>query len=228
NELSGEQYASALKFIEEMPGDPAAREDLLGYLERWRLDYRQLMARGQPIWSVFFHADEPPAIYWAHAIILAVFVLFTLGVCTRVTSALAFLGALSSVHRHSAVPLGMDTMQTILLFYLMVGPSGAALSVDRLVARYRALRARPAGAAGWEVPGPEPSVLANFVLRLVQIHFCFIYLASGLAKLKGPAWWEHTAIWYTVANPEFSPTNWGIYNYALQFVTSHRPLFALG
>ena len=26
---------------------------------------------------------------------------------------------------------------------------------------------------------------AGFALRLIQVHFCFIYMAAGLSKLKG-------------------------------------------
>src|SRR5262249_41747962 len=69
---------------------------------------------------------------------------------TRVTAVLTFLGTLSYINRNSGVLFGMDTMQTILLFYLMVGPSGAALSVDRLVGRHPGApaRERAGGAAG--------------------------------------------------------------------------------
>jgi hypothetical protein len=110
----------------------------------------------------------------------------------------------------------------ILLLYLMIGPSGAALSVDRLIARYwaswRALRGRR------PVPDylePRPSVSANFTLRLIQVHLCVIYLVAGLAKLKGPAWWEGTAIWKTMANFEFSPMHFSPYLDFLHFLSNH-------
>ena len=73
---------------------------------------------------------------------------------------------------------GMDTMMMILLLYLMIGDSGAALSVDRWLERRRA-RGRPADQA------LKPSWSANFAIRLVQIHFCIIYLVSGASKLLG-------------------------------------------
>ena len=36
---------------------------------------------------------------------------------------------------------------------------------------------------------------ANLGIRLIQVHFCFIYLAAGLSKLKGDAWWNGFAFW---------------------------------
>jgi hypothetical protein len=57
---------------------------------------------------------------------------------------------------------------------------------------------------------------------LVQINFCFIYAASGLSKLKGPAWWGHTAIWTTMANPEFSPTIYAPYRWFLLQLSDYR------
>ena len=40
---------------------------------------------------------------------------------------------------------------------------------------------------------------------MFQVHFCFVYMSSGISKLKGPAWWNHSAAWMTLVNPEFGP-----------------------
>jgi hypothetical protein len=222
-----------LVYLEHLPTDRAERDDLLGYLQSWRLDKRLLVAEGQRTWSVWYHIQDPAVMAWVHGAIIVVMVLFTLGFCTRVTGALTWLAALSYINRSQAVLFGMDTMMNILLVYLVIGPSGAALSVDRLIARFRAARAaqreaRRAGVApSYALADPPRLVSANLAIRLIQIHFCFIYLASGLSKLKGPAWWEHSAPWYTVANPEFSPIDWPIYEQALRAMTYFRPIFNL-
>ena len=52
-----------------------------------------------------------------------------------VTSVLTWIAAVGYIHRTQQILFGMDTMMNILLIYLMIGNSGAALSVDRLVAR---------------------------------------------------------------------------------------------
>jgi hypothetical protein len=75
--------------------------------------------------------------------------------------------------------------------------------------------------------GPRPSALANFTMRLFQIHFCFIYAASGFAKLKGAAWWGQYAAWSVMANPEFCPVQYSAYTWLLREIASIRPLLAV-
>jgi hypothetical protein len=182
-------------------------------------------ARGQFLWSVYFHITDPNWIIAAHVAVLAVFLLFTLGVCTRVTSALAWMAAIGYVQRLPNHLFGMDTMMVLLLFYLMIGPSGAALSLDRVLARWMQRRrgALPSPAAG----RPQPSVLANFALRLVQVNFCIIYLASGTSKLLGSAWWNGTALWLCMANASFAPMKVGAYYDFLIFLCQHRWLWEI-
>jgi hypothetical protein len=103
----------------------------------------------------------------------------------------------------------------------MIGPSGATLSVDRLIARWWARK------KGLPEPEVEPSVSANFALRLMQIHFCIIYLASGLSKLQGNAWWAGTAVWGTMSNYAFAPMNWPLYVDFLKLMCSSRFLWEL-
>jgi hypothetical protein len=42
-----------------------------------------------------------------------------------------------------------------------------------------------------------------------------MYLSAGLAKLKGTAWWNGTAPWYCLTNPEFSPLHIPYFRQAL-------------
>src|SRR5690606_18059771 len=110
------------------------------------------------------------------------------------------------------------------LLYLMISPCGQAFSLDRWLERRRARRR--AGDPNLELP-PAEYVSANFAYRLLQIHFAIIYLAAGLSKLLGSAWWNGNAIWLTLANPGFSPMDFGPYYYFLHFLTGHRWLFGL-
>ncbi len=116
---------------------------------------------------------------------------FTLGLFTRVTAVLTWLAAVSYIHRTQQVLFGMDTMMNILLLYLMIGNCGAALSIDRLLARRRAARLS-LGRTGTideatkaYLAAPPKSMAAGFALRLTQVHFCIIYMAAGMSKLKG-------------------------------------------
>jgi hypothetical protein len=231
-ELPQSQRVALAKFIKELPGGEEGRK-ILEYYDFWRMDPRDTYAQGAYNFSIWFHISDPGTMWTVHICALIVFLLFTLGVFTRVTSVLAWLTALQYIHRSQQILFGMDTMMNILLFYLMIGPSGAALSVDRLIARYRAARAifkaggRPVPWADAVLAGPQPSALANFVLRLFQIHFCIMYAAAGLSKLKGGMWWRTTATWYTIANPEFTPLNYSAYEWVLRQIASIKPLMLI-
>src|SRR5436305_14433842 len=102
-------------------------------------------SQGYFAWSIFFHLTNPTWIWIAHLANLCIFFFLTIGFCTRVVSVLAWLAALSYIQRSPVSLFGQDTILNLVLIYLMIGPSGAALSVDSLIRRYlftrRALRA---------------------------------------------------------------------------------------
>jgi hypothetical protein len=206
----------------DAPLGPRAHE----YRARWGIDPRQTIDQGQPQFSLWFHLTDPGWMAVFHWLGVAAALLLTVGLWTRVTSVLTWLAVLGYIHRSPQMTFGQDTMLALLLLYLMIGPSGGALSVDRLIARYRA--ARGALERRRPVPtdlGPARSVSANVVLRLLQIHFCVIYLASGTSKMQGAAWWNGTAIWQTWTNYEFAPPRLALWTSFMHFLTDYRPLW---
>jgi hypothetical protein len=225
----------------ELDKDPERKS----YMKRWDgSDPHLAYAKGHYAFSIWFFVTDPFWMRVVHFTVLVLFVLLTLGVCTRLVTVLCWLAALSYVQRHYTAFFGMDTILSFVLLYLMIGPAGAALSVDRLIRRYvnawRALRARSSGrkagsvgaeelkkAEGLELDRPEPQVSANLALRLIQVHICIVYMASGLSKLLGPSWWNGRAVWYTMCNPEFSPLGSEFYVSALRWLCEHRGLFEL-
>jgi hypothetical protein len=197
-------------------------DNVIDYRHRWRMNPSMASTDGLALFSLWFHVTDPTAMAIVHGIILLIAVLFTLGVWTRVTSVLAWLGFLNYVHRTPIASFGMDTMMALLLLYLMIGPSGAALSVDRWLARWWARR------HGWTEPAnPAPSTSATFAIRLLQVHFCLIYLGSGLSKLQGAAWWNGTALWQTSTNYEFSGAPVWFVHAGLVFLAQHRWLWEI-
>jgi hypothetical protein len=148
-----------------------------------------------PSWA-WSHFDWPWAqslggMWTLHGLALLVMALFTLGVLTRVTSVLTFLITVSYAHRVPIALFGLDQVNAMLAMYLMIGPAGAAYSVDRWLAARR---------------GKQPisgSVSANVAIRLMQLHMCVIYLFAGLGKLQGETWWDGTALWGALANYEY-------------------------
>lgn len=212
---------------------PALRPELLrldekkrrAYFDAWGYDPPSLYDEGVYQFSPYFHLESRFWMRIVHGLGLAVAILFTLGLGTRVVAVLAWIYALSLIQRALLVTFGMDTMLAIVLFYLMLAPSGARLSLDRLIDRYRRSRYALAGRStpvSLEVP---PSVAANVALRLFQIHFCIIYINSGSSKLQGPAWWNGTALWQTASNYEFTPVQSHLYTDALRGLTQVRPLW---
>lgn len=202
-----------------LPESAEERARTLQYMQRWGLDPRVTSAQGNRVWSLWFHVTDPTGMHLVHAGVLAVMLLFTLGLWTRITSVLTWLAALCYIQRSPMTLFGMDTMMTICLLYLMIGPSGAAFSLDRWLA------GRPARRRGETLADPEPCVSANLALRLMQVHFCFIYMAAGLSKLLGSSWWNGTALWWTVANYEFAPLSYPWYLAGLRWLCEHRWLW---
>jgi hypothetical protein len=205
-----------------LPSDAEVRERVEQYARKWGLDPRMTASQGNAYFSLWFHITEPWQLIAAHVAVLLIMVLFTLGCSTRITSVLTWLAALSYIQRSQITLFGMDTMMNILLFYLMLSPCGAALSVDRWRARRRL------GLSGTLLlDRPEPLVSAGLGLRLIQVHFCFIYMAAGLSKLMGGSWWNGTALWGTLANYEFTPMRLAYYAESLRWLCRHRWLWEI-
>jgi hypothetical protein len=215
-----------IRFIKGMPATEAERTQILEYQEYWGFDPRGILRQGSTFWSVWFHVTDPFWMMATHVAILGVMLLFTVGFCTRITSVLAWLGAVSYVHRSGISVFGGDTMLNILLIYLMIAPAGAALSVDRLIAYWwRVRKARLAGLAIPRWTPPVPSISANFAQRMLMIHFCIIYFASGSSKLLGGYWWNGVAVYYTMANYEFAPLHRESYLAMMRWLAEHRTIW---
>lgn len=233
-ELGPQGRAAFFQFLRDLTTVSAEeRAQRIDYLDYWGSEERYAYRRGASIFSLWYHITDPTGMAVAHGVILVIMFLFAIGFCTRVTSILTWLAAISYIHRTQQVLFGMDTMMNILLIYLMVGNCGAALSVDRLIARYRAARNSLARTGTIDpvtrqfLDRPPESVSAGFALRLLQVHFCFIYMAAGMSKLKGDAWWNTMAYWDTLVNPEFTLIHYHWYEYLVHQMVQSRPVFAI-
>jgi hypothetical protein len=157
-----------------------------------------LKFRSAPLFSLFDYADSTSALwfcFWAGAAAISA---FALGLFTRVTSILALLAVLSILHRGPVLGRPVDDILTMVMFYLCIAPSGAALSVDAWWKR----RMNPP--APGRPPEPRLSWVATVSTRLMQIHVSVIYFLMALAKLRAaqPVWWQGRAVWGLIAKPE--------------------------
>ncbi|WP_437313077.1 hypothetical protein [Sorangium sp. So ce385] len=110
-----------------------------------------------------------------------------LGWRARAAAALAWLTHRMLMMTADSTNYGADNYANIFLFYLVWMPSSAALSLDRRLARV------PIG----------PPATTRLSLRVVQLHLCISYLASGLWKASGEQWWNGEAIWRSVMLPAY-------------------------
>ncbi len=165
---------------------------------------------GSYAWSYLWLINSSTVMWLAHVAALVVFACLTLGLFTRVSSILAFVIAVAYANRLTGALFGLDQINVLLALYLMIGPSGAAYSLDRLIARRR----------GRDL-GPSSRVGATVAIRLLQLHMCIIYLFAGLAK-NGILWEEGTAVWFSVSNLEYQSMDltWlANYPYLVNFFT---------
>jgi Vitamin K-dependent gamma-carboxylase len=171
------------------------------------------LQEGSYTYSFWWLVSED-GIWPAYALSMVVLALFTVGLWTRVTSILAFFVTVSYAYRVPAAMFGLDQINAMLTLYLAIGPSGAALSIDRWRAMRRGL-----------TPGdrPEPSAGANLALRLINVHMCVIYFFAAISKLQGEAWWNGEAMWRAFANYEYQSLDmtWMAWHPRLLDFTTH-------
>lgn len=114
--------------------------------------------------------------------------LMLVGWRSNIAAAVAWLTHLAMNVSGSATIYGVDQFANIALFYCTWMPVGAAYSLDRQSGRV-------SGAPTWT---------ARLGLRVLQLHLCIAYLASGLEKGSGGQWWNGEAIWRALSLPELA------------------------
>jgi len=140
-------------------------------------------------WSWYFVTGSSGGPRLLAGVTLVAAVMLTLGIATPLAAVVSLAGLISAANRAPLNVFGFDDVLGMLLIAVAIGPAGAALSVDRLLAP--------------DVTASRPTVRANIALRLLQVHLCVVYLFSGCGKLLGASWWEGTALWGAAANVQY-------------------------
>src|SRR5262249_28227711 len=102
-----------------------------------------------------------------------------LGWHTRWAAVVAWLTHLTLKTSSHVSAYGVYEFAHISLFYCVWMPVGHALSLDR----------RQGRVSGEASPG------ARLALRVLQLHLCIVYLASGIEKATGEQWRNGEAVW---------------------------------
>lgn len=120
------------------------------------------------------------ALWW---VLLAGGVALTLGWHSRVAALVVFIGVMSFERRNGFVFNSGDVLVRIEALFMVLGPCGAALSLDRR---------RTAGSFF------SAQLRAPWVLRLMQVQLSIIYLSAVREKLTGSTWNDGTAVSYAL------------------------------
>jgi hypothetical protein len=179
--------------------------DRQGYIEASRIPG---VAFG---WSLLYLAGSNPhlitAVYWGA---LTIFALFALGVWPRITGILTWVLVVSflanPVTQGEADPLLAVFAFYLMLGYVLLGQWDIGQSwYRRLIGPSLVWPLR--GLAGTDSPFAESSrsYAANLAIRLLQVHFAIVVVASGLHKLQSGDWWAGVAFWYPL-HPPFQTT----------------------
>jgi hypothetical protein len=128
---------------------------------------------------------------WVALINLVGVIGFIIGFRTRTSALLALVSLLSLHARNTFILNSADVIMHNFLFFMMFSHCGDWLSVDAWLARRR-------GEIGNSAPMKAP-----WALRLLQIQFSMIYVATFLWKAKGGAWVDGTAVYYATRLDEF-------------------------
>jgi hypothetical protein len=114
-------------------------------------------------------------------IVTSLFVM--IGFKTRISTILCFVLMVSLQNRNYAILNSGDTLMRCMLFLMMFAPIHVKYSVDAWMREKNGV--------------PYNSQISILTIRLMQLQFSLVYLATTLFKLKGYDWVDGTAVYYT-------------------------------
>jgi hypothetical protein len=143
---------------------------------------------GRPMFTWNFWPDA----YNMHINILVVllFALLTVGIGGRILMALAWVINIGFIYRNYTVHFGADVIASLFLFYMVFTNSCERLSILNLIRKKKSFKASDA--------------VSSMMIRMMQVQIIAIYAYTGWEKLKGASWWDGTAMWSVLANPQMT------------------------
>lgn len=128
------------------------------------------------------------AFFW----VFLMFAMFlTVGFLSRLSSVVVFLFINAIFRRNFYIFNGGDFLLRNMSFFLMFAPTGAAISIDRLLRIWR-------GKEGLERQPCWP-----WAQRIIQIQTALVYLSAFCFKTLGSDWRDGTALYYTTRLVQF-------------------------
>lgn len=127
-----------------------------------------------------------------YLLVMLAAVLTALGLWTRISSIAMAVGLVTLQHRNGIILHGGDTVMRVFALYIAIAPSGAACSLDRIIALWKGRATGP----------PKPVSL--WAQRLMTYNVALIYFTTFWHKFGfGSHWKDLTATWYPARLHEF-------------------------
>lgn len=137
---------------------------------------------GAGSWGVLQLTSTPAAVTVLYLLLVVAAISLIVGFASRLAAIVVWVALVSFGRRDPWVLNSGDLMLAVLAFYLVLAPSGAALSIDRwLGARSRF----------WEFP-----LRSIWPLRLIQVQVGIVYFFAVWEKVRGQTWNDGTAVSY--------------------------------
>jgi len=154
----------------------------------------------------------PDSLAWAvHLVYIVLLGLATLGLSNRPLMILTWVIAQGFIQRNFSVLFGADVIGTLFLFYLAFTRCNEYFSLRRFFSSKKVVFN----------PNSWSDQLSTMFFRLLQLQLFTIYAYTGFEKLKGSTWWDGTALWTVLVNPQFT-------SFDLLFLKDFPIFFAIG
>lgn len=153
----------------------------------------------------FLIASWPDSWAWGiHLFFVIGLFLLALGFGGRFLAGILAVLQLAFLQRNFAISFGADQIGALFLLYLALTKSCDGFSLKRAFSSKAPKQKDKSFVSGLihEISTIQSDWLTSIGYRLIQIQLCVIYAFSGFEKLKGTTWWDGTALWTVLANPQ--------------------------
>lgn len=133
-----------------------------------------------------------------HIVFLIALLFLCVGLFGRVAAIVAMWLHVVFMQRNYGIVYGADIISAFLFFTLALTDNDRSFSLRALLGRAK----KPTGTLN--------QMLTTVGVRFLQIQICVVYGYTGLEKMKGPSWWDGTAVWAVLGNRQLMmfDTSW--------------------
>lgn len=154
----------------------------------------------RPGFAWFFWPDS--WVYIIHSIFIFLLVLAFLGLSNRALMIITWVLHMGFVQRNYTIQFGGDIISGILFFYLSFTNCCDRLSLKNLIFKNKSKNEETGRL--WAFRKQFNQSISSVFYRMIQIQISVIYAYTGFEKMKGGSWWDGTALWTVLANPQFA------------------------